>query len=188
MYKKIRADSENMSFVPARENALRISMLSLIERQRSAAKFISKMFSAFSYKDLLCYRTAYSTKNEIKNVPLCADVLKSLDETQRKIFDERFAMIEKLNGGARSEIKYGKGKDSKKSTRAETPENLTDLYFNMQRCFKRGAYADTLARFRRLCEGSVYYRLEHVYGINPADLNHSKKRGNLEMLQKFARI
>lgn len=69
----------------------------------------------------------------------------------------------------------------------ETPQNLVDLYFNMQRCFERGNYADVLARFWRMGEGSLYYRLESEWGINPRGLDASPDRGNLAELRKVPR-
>ena len=39
------------------------------------------------------------------------------------------------------------------------------------------------AFIRRICEGCVYYRLEHAHGINPIDLEHSTDKAKLKMLQ-----
>ena len=54
----------------------------------------------------------------------------------------------------------------------------------MQRCFERGAYADVLARFWRIAEGSVYFRLQAEWGITPRSLNDSPNKTNLEKLRE----
>jgi hypothetical protein len=53
----------------------------------------------------------------------------------------------------------------------------------MQRCLKRGAYADVLSRFWRLGEGILYYRMKNEYGINPRDIwNKGNKRVKMDKL------
>ena len=61
----------------------------------------------------------------------------------------------------------------KENTEEESSHNLVDLYFNMTRAFERGNYVDVLARFWRLREGILYYRLSK-YGINKRNLDKSR--------------
>ena len=64
----------------------------------------------------------------------------------------------------------------------ESSHNLVDLYFNMTRAFERGNYVDVLARFWRLREGILYYRLSK-YGINKRNLDKSRPE-SLKTLQE----
>jgi hypothetical protein len=63
----------------------------------------------------------------------------------------------------------------KSESEKETPENLVDILFNAERCFARKAYTDTLARFWRIYEGILYYRLREEYGIEPRNIASGKK-------------
>lgn len=64
----------------------------------------------------------------------------------------------------------------------ETPAGLISLYQNAQRRWLRGLYPDSLARSWRVIEGSLYYRLREMYGINPVRLADSS---NQELAQKL---
>ena len=117
--------------------------------------------------DMLRYGSAYSTMHDALQAP----GYNYLDDERKGLLRKQHKMLELLRA----------------SGEKESPENLTDLYFNMQRCFKRGAYADVLARFWRITEGSVYHRLENRHEINPRDLwngpQTKKGMANLELLK-----
>jgi hypothetical protein len=52
------------------------------------------------------------------------------------------------------------------SSGQEAPQLFLDLYHNSRRRFEEGNYVDCLARFWRLYEGCLFYRLKE-HGINP---------------------
>lgn len=64
---------------------------------------------------------------------------------------ERISSILEAQAAFLSELK-GQGE-------LESTHNLVDLYFNMERAFKRGNYVDVLSRFWRLREGMMNFRL-----------------------------
>ena len=185
--KKIHSDIDNMLFASASSNAKSLAKITAVKRQKDAAKFLSKIFSVYNYIDLLNYKVAFGTMHELTALPEYSKILSNLTPEHKKLFDAQYEMLKNLkNSPSREVVFYDKilKKETPKPIRAESPENLTDLFFNMKRCLERGAYADALARFRRICEGSVYYRLEHSHGINPSDLSNSSKKDSLEKLKK----
>lgn len=162
--KKARANIENLSFLTARANCLELSKVAATLKQRDVSRFLAKLFSVYNYMDILRYESASAVMHEVSNMP----VRHFLRDEHRTLLMEQSRMLAALNNSPFENERDKKG-------RKETPENLLDLYFNMQRCFLRGAYADVLSRFWRICEGSVYYRLESIHGVNPRDLQNSRK-------------
>ncbi len=73
----------------------------------------------------------------------------------------------------------------KQESANEDVYNLTDLYFNAERRFAAGNYADTLARCWRLYEGIIYFRLLREFGVDPRDAEESPNRRNLEQVKDY---
>ncbi len=165
--KRIASAMDRLDFISVREAYQKLGSLPVTERKRDISIFLRKIFNAYAYMDMLRYGSAYSTMHDALQAP----GYNYLDDERKGLLRKQHKMLELLRA----------------SGEKESPENLTDLYFNMQRCFKRGAYADVLARFWRITEGSVYHRLENRYEINPRDLwngpQTKKGMANLELLK-----
>ncbi len=162
--KKARADIENLNFSTGRANCLEISRIAATKKQKAISLFLAKLLNVYNYMDILRYGTAKGSIHETLYMPAHQYLTSEL----RDLLSEQEKLLTELDIGPFENEKDKKG-------RKETPENLTDLYFNMRRCLIREAYADVFSRFWRICEGSVYYRLNNVHGVNPRDLENSRK-------------
>ena len=129
-----------------------LARMSKLNERRIIAGIIQNAFSAYEDMDAMRYRTAFSKITKVSDT-IGQLSLPSLDTimTAQKEF-------------------LSNVKDEQES---ENVYNLVDLYFNMERAFSRGHYADVLARFWRLHEGMLYYRLFEKYGIDKRDLQNS---------------
>ena len=166
--KRIEAGMNRLAFLSVKENSATLSKIAGSEKQRQIGTLLSQVFDAYLFMDVLRYQDAYVT---LRNVEQHPDFGGLMNAELKDILKEQVETLKSLKGGS---IK-------------ETHQNLVDLYFNMQRCFERGNYADVLARFWRMGEGSLYYRLESEWGINPRGLDASPDRGNLAELRKVPR-
>jgi len=138
----------------------RLQEISMFSSRRLAAELVADIFEAYRKWDLLKYREAY-------------EKLASIERRWRATRDAG-TIAESL----RKQVDYLKRLEPEKDK--ETPHNLVDIYFNAQRCFARRAYADVLARFWRIFEGVVYYRLREKWGIEPRNLSESSSAQNRE--------
>jgi len=73
--------------------------------------------------------------------------------------------------------------DQKRSTTEESILIFTDLFHNAERCFRRGQYADALARTMRTYEGVLKWWLRNHHGV-PGNLNELEI-GKREKIKKF---
>ena len=133
--------------------------------QRIIGENLSKVFRAYAFMDVLRYSEAYDTLVAVgKNT----DFVNLLSEQYKELLERQIGVLNTLQGGGTE----------------ETADNLVDLYFNMKRCNEdRNAFADVLARFRRIEEGCVYFRLSQNWGIKPRNLQNSEAV-RLEQMQK----
>lgn len=166
--KRIEAGMERLAFLSVKENSEALFEIAGSEKQRQIGTLLSQVFDAYLFMDVLRYQDAYLKLRDVERNP---DLGGLMNAELKDILKEQVETLKILQEGS---IK-------------ETPQNLVDLYFNMQRCFERGNYADVLARFWRMGEGSLYYRLESEWGINPRGLDASPDRGNLAELRKVPR-
>ena len=166
--KRIEAGMNRLAFLSVKENSATLSKIAGSEKQRQIGTLLSQVFDAYLFMDVLRYQDAYVT---LRNVEQHPDFGGLMNAELKDILKEQVETLKILQEGS---IK-------------ETPQNLVDLYFNMQRCFERGNYADVLARFWRMGEGSLYYRLESKWGINPRDLNNSSNKNSLAILRQESR-
>jgi len=166
--KRIEASMEHLAFLSVKENSEALFKIAGSEKQRQIGTLLSQVFDAYLFMDVLRYQDAYVKLRDVEQNP---DFGGLMNAELKDILKEQVETLKILQGGS---IK-------------ETSQNLVDLYFNMQRCFERGNYADVLARFWRMGEGSLYYRLESEWGINARDLDASPDRRNLTELRKFPR-
>ena len=135
----------------------------LLPERGAIAKLLGKAFAAYEAMDFMQYGEAFEGIQKMESI-LKALPLPELGE----ILAEQRAFLEQV----------------KENTEEESSHNLVDLYFNMIRAFERGNYVDVLARFWRLREGILYYRLSK-YGINKRNLGKSRPE-SLRTLQAKA--
>ncbi|MCR4428830.1 MAG: hypothetical protein NUV68_05785 [Caldiserica bacterium] len=153
-------------FLSAKEEAESLSRLTTNLERRNKIRILAKLFEAYHLWDAIRYEEAkkqlIEILDEIKNIH-------GLGEFEAFIKKQ----IDALEGISQTPI--------------ETPLNLKDLYFNATRCFQKGEYADTLARFWRLYEGLLFYRLRKIFGIEPHNVQEStgeKKELVINFLKK----
>jgi hypothetical protein len=130
--------------------------------RREKAETLSKVFDAYVLMDILRYKEAYAAIKEVSSPYWDAAPL-----------NRQIATLKNLqNGGSK-----------------ETPENLIDLFFNMERCRERGAFADVLSRFYRLEEGVLYYRVKNEHKVDPRDMwGSGNDPGKVEELKLKLRL
>ena len=135
----------------------------LLPERGAIAKLLGKAFAAYEAMDFMQYGKAFKGIQELESK------LKPLQLPELGgILAEQRAFLEQV----------------KENTEEESSYNLVDLYFNMTRAFERGNYVDVLARFWRLREGVLYYRLSK-YGIDKRNLDKSRPE-SLRTLQAKA--
>jgi hypothetical protein len=188
--KRIRALLGDFDFHSAALLCLRLKDCSQTYKQSAA--ILHLIFRAYEYLDHMQYDQAYALINSI-----CNEFADPPDEKPWKDMQERtLEDIFKKNIHNRK-VSAFENKDFvellrkqkafleevKQNYKSENLHNLTDLSHNMCRAFDRGNYADVPARFLRLREGMLYYRLETLYGINVRHVEESKNKDNVRKLE-----
>jgi hypothetical protein len=165
---KIKSNLAKLNYYSIKDDCLSLSAVACSMERRNHARTLAVLFDAYLNLDLLNYQEANR---------LLKSILRSTDpmpEDARVIIREQKDFLSRI-------LQTGEGLERED----ETYRNLTDLYFNMERCFKRGAYADVLARFRRILEGAAYYILRTSFETNPRDVQHSNNAANLQLLKGY---
>jgi hypothetical protein len=160
---KIKGNLDKLNYYSIKDECERLSAVACSQRRRDNVSVLAQIFDAYINLDLLNYQRARGLLNLVLENPAISaaalDIIREQNEFLRLI----------LNTGG--------------NIADESSQNLVDLYFNMERCLSRGAYADVLARFRRVLEGSVYFMLRTTFGLEPRDIQSSKNSANLAILQ-----
>lgn len=130
----------------------RLSTISAFHARRSLAEDLERLFLSYAAWDHLDYVQAHDRLRSVYRRFRAVRDLSALDEVLA-------AQIEFL--------------DDIRNKDLETLPLLVDLYYNAERAFARKAYADVLARFWRLYEGSLRYILRTEYRLNPDDFRQS---------------
>jgi len=141
----------------------RLQEMSVYSNRRILAGMISKVFQAYSLWDLLQYREAY-----------------------QKLSAVEYRWSDTVDAGEaavilKQQVEYLKLLEAEREK--ETPENLVDIYYNAERCLARKNYTDTLARFWRIYEGTVYYWYRTEWGIEPLKLDDSENEQNKQKIK-----
>ena len=137
------------------EDMGRLRNISLHADRKEKAGLLRQLFLAYQAWDLIQYNEAYL---------LIESVLK-------RQLDGKGHPLQAL---AKQQLDYLRR--LKSAGNRETAENLIDLYHNAQRLYAKGIYTDALARFWRVFEGLLYYRLRNQYGIEPTNPARSIQR------------
>ena len=139
----------------------RLRNISLHQDRKEKAELLRQLFLAYQAWDLIQYQKAY----EVLEVALTKQAA---------------AKTHPLHSLLKGQLDYLR--KLKNAGKRETPENLCDLFHNAKRLYVKGIYTDALARFWRVFEGLLYYRLREKYGIEPTDPPSSRNAKNLALL------
>jgi len=169
---RIKTAVNSFNFPVVAENCESFSKITGIEQQKNICDFLSKLFSAYNEMDILRYDVAYKSLNAAKEIWNTLDLNNFVGGDVGRYESLLVDQLKKLETLSRT------GDN-------ETVENLTALYFNMQRCLERGAFTDVLARFRRIVEGSLYYRLFEQFRIFPRCWENSPSAEYYTALQTY---
>lgn len=146
------------------EECLKLKEISIYSYRKEKAALAERIFSAYQSWDLICYDDAYRRLSSVYR-----DIEKSKDLTELKdCLARQLEVLGKLKENSTKENKY----------------NLFDLYFNAERRLIRKDYTDTLARFWRLYEGSLFYLLRGYYGIEPT-LSESSNQEDVKKINDY---
>jgi len=161
---RIKNNLKACSFLPITSDC---EELSKIPDRRETALFLQKVFTAYFHLDILCYNEALRALEDLESLP-------------RRFLEN----AERIKKTIESQISFLRTIDKQQNQDSgETPEILTDLFFNMERCIRRGGFADALSRFWRIGEGVVFFRLVNIYGINRSNYTESGNTRNLLILE-----
>lgn len=151
-------------FLVAAQELERLSEISSNSVRKLQSQLLARILHAYHQWDLIQYKDALqrlsSVVNQYGNAQDLADAMNVLN----------------------SQVDYLKKLASEETN--ETPHNLVDLYYNAERRFLRDDYTDTLARFWRIYEGSLFHLLRDTYKLEPRKLKDSKSEENLRSIQK----
>lgn len=140
--------------------------------RKDAAKVLEEIFVAYDHWDMLNIGEVKERLEEVleENEPIenYLSLLKLIDEQLTALTD--FTRTDKVQG-------YGF---------TENKTNLLDIYHNLVRRYEQHNYADCLARFWRLYEGTLYYLLRR-HDIFPTDIVHKGSKKNRKKLKKWFR-
>jgi len=176
---RINSNAEKYHFYTIVEDCNRLKEISVLPERQTIAGILAKAFGAYHQMDQMQYGKAYAEISEIFN----SEIGTILTSRNRSIMRSPFEFFEEQH------VFLNKVKDD---TEQENCYNLTDLYFNMHRAFARQNYADVLARFWRLREGMLYFRL-NSYGIDIrtsmcSDPKNPQKSANYDKLAKSDKV
>ncbi|MEW6229512.1 MAG: hypothetical protein AB1700_15705 [Bacillota bacterium] len=153
---------EEGMFLVAAQELDRLAKMSVNSGRKFRAEFLAGILRAYHLWDLIQYKEAYQR---------LSGVLNRYGNSQD---------LGELMGVLEVQISYLR--ELSKEEKTETPHNLVDLYYNAERRALREDYTDALARFWRLYEGLLFYRLRQGYGIEPSSLNRSPSEADRDRL------
>lgn len=139
-------------------------------RRKDAAKVLEEVFVAYDYWDMLDIPEARVRLEAVleENEPI---------ENYRKILELLEEQLEALEDYTRTGRVRGYGF-------TENTTSLLDIYHNLARRYQQGNYADCLARFWRLYEGTLYYLLRR-HDVFPTDIAGKGSKESREKLKRW---
>ena len=162
LLKSIDANLNSYYFHSVVENCDRLSQISILQPRRGVAGVLKDIFTAYECVDLMQYETAYD------------NILPASNKENQERFMKKHSSVplEKISDTLSRQAKFLENLRTKVRLKDEGEDvnNLIDLYYNMQRAYTRGNYVDVLARFWRLREGMMNYRLLKYHHLNRRNL------------------
>ena len=163
---RLKQYTREFQFKQMAEESLRLKQISAYSYRREKAALLHRLFLAYHCWDLIQYPEAHQRLNGVLNEIRRTRDLQELTD----LLERQLAVLAKL----------------KENRKEEGPENLVDLYYNACRRLRRNDYTDTLARFWRLYEGLLYWRIREVFGLEPTELSRSSNPERFRQLIEFA--
>lgn len=171
----IEADVESCHFHSAINSCERLSRVSVIKARKGRAAVIKDCFSAYENLELMNYEEAYKCLSGTEEFPakkLSGPVGYCSAHKEQILAEQPTLPLEKISDILTRQAKFLESLRGKVRLKDEGEDvnNLVDLYYNMERAYVRGNYVDVLARFWRLREGMMNYRLWKYHHLNRRDL------------------
>ena len=165
LLKSIEASAEGYHFYSVIEGCEKLLHVSILKMRRGRAQMIKECFTAYEQMDLMHYEEAYKS--------ICDPAYYCNDCKERILEEQPGLPIENISGVLNRQVQFLNRLKAKLEANDESEDeyNLVDLYYNMKRAYARGNYADVLARFWRLREGMMNYRLLKYYHIDRRNIN-----------------
>ena len=162
---RLKKNAKQFLFQSMSQDCERLSRISVHPERREISKVLARLFDAYHHWDLIQYDQARQKLSEAYRLLGTIAEAKPLRSSLQKQVD----LLEKL------------GNTGEK----ESLEGLQDLQLNARRCFSRGNYTDTVARFWRVYEGSLAMRLREEHGIEPHCWKETATEQQSRMIDKF---
>lgn len=168
---RLQAFSRQFLFAHMAEEMGRLGNITLFAERKEKARFLQKLFWIYQNWDIIKYKEAYAGDGNRMGLRRLVDGFlpdpqDDVGQALKIILAQQADILAKLQ----------------RNQQKETAGNLTDLYYNAHRCFLRGNYTDTLARFWRVYEGLLYYHLRKNYGIEPTNTHKSSHQANFDKM------
>lgn len=188
LLKSLDANLNSYYFHSVVENCDRLSQISILQPRRGVADILKDIFTAYECVDLMQYETAYD-----KIAP--ASEYYANAETKKRFMEKHPSVpLEKISGILSRQAKFLENLRTRvrQKDEGEDVNNLIDLYYNMNRAYVRGNYVDVLARFWRLREGMMNYRLLKYHYLDRRNLkkpfsdakDEKKRKANYDTIAK----
>ncbi|OPX90694.1 MAG: CRISPR-associated protein (Cas_Cas02710) [Pelotomaculum sp. PtaB.Bin104] len=159
---RIKQYAKEFLFQRMAEECLRLKNISVYSYRKEKAALLYRIFTAYQSWDLTFYEDAYKRLRSVYN-----DTRLSLDlSVLAQTLEVQVDYLAKL----------------KDNTALENEYNLVDLFMNARRRFIRSDFTDTLSRFWRVYEGTLFMRLRNIYQIEPKDLNKSANKTSIKAI------
>lgn len=158
---RIDANVEGFYFHSVVDDCARLAEMSIHHPRRVMAGIIRGVFSAYEKMEVMQYDEAFNIV-----APLVKDYSEAKDDIRER---QSYVPTERISAALEEQRAFlGKLKGQRAD---ENAYNLVDLYFNMDRAFKRGNFVDVLSRFWRLREGMMNFRLLTNCRLNPRHIS-----------------
>lgn len=162
---RLQENAKQCLFESMAQDCRRLAQISLHPDRREKALLLAKLFTSYHQWDLIQYKDAHHQLSEVYRTLASQPAAAFLRPRLQKQVDFLAAL--------------------QKSGEKESPQGLLDLQLNAQRRFARGDYTDTLARFWRVYEGSLYLRLRTAHGIDRQQWRACGDADSLRRLQLY---
>ena len=162
---RIRRNIDEFLFQKIAEECGYLKRVSCYSYRKEKAGLLERIFSAYQSWDLIQYNDAYQ---RLKSVYYKIRHARDLDQLS-EVLEQQVSILAKLHGQETRENRY----------------NLLDLFNNARRRFVRRDYTDTLSRFWRIYEGTLYHHLRENYQVEPSDITKSENRKNAKLIRDY---
>lgn len=159
---RVKRYTEEFLFQRMAEECDRLKEISLYSYRKEKAALLARIFRAYQSWDLIRYEDAYKRLNSAYNEVRSSTDLAGLTA----VLQPQTEVLARLKDITAEENKY----------------NLVDLYINARRRLARSDYTDTLSRFWRIYEGTLFRHMRKFYKIEPGDLSNSIDKTRLKAI------